>query len=397
MLDAARWAVVVAAASLPFSTAGTNLAMAIAVVAWALAWQWRATARAIAGEPAAWLGWALFAALLLGTAWSLVPPAEAFSALNKYRELLLFGIVMYLFAEARWRRRLLWAAFVSAALLLALSWVAFSGLLKLNPLDFAASQGAVLKKSSITHSFMMGLLCFAAAFAALRSSGWRRWALAGIAALAALNVLVAIQSRTGYLVLASLAICFAASRWSWKGTGVAFLLSLAALAAAYQWAPAFQARIDQAGEENLQYETAQAETSIVLRRHYLKRSLEALQERPLAGAGTGAWGEVFYQATAADPAYLHNREYKHPHNEYLNLAVQLGIGGAALLVALFAVAFRRAALLPVPAAQLARGVVVAFAVGCLFNDFIYDTTEGHLWAVLGGALFGGLPRPVSPA
>ena len=145
-------------------------------------------------------------------------------------------------------------------------------------------------------------------------------------------------------------------------------------------------------EENLQYQTAQTETSIALRRHYIVRSVEALQERPLAGAGTGAWGEVFYQATSADPAYLHTREHRHPHNEYLNLAVQLGIGGAALLVALFVVAFRRAARLPGYEPQLARAVVVAFAVGCLFNDFILDNTEGHIWAILGGALYGGSVR-----
>ena len=397
MLDAARWAVVVTAAALPFSTAVTNLAMALAVLAWALAGQWRATARAIADEPAAWIGWVLFAALVAGTAWSRAPTAEAFAAVNKYRELPIFGIVMFLFADARWRRRLLWAIFVSAVALLLLSCVAFSGLLQFNELDRAAAQGAVLKKSSITHSFMISLLCFAAAFAALRTSGWRRWTLAGIALLAALNVLLAVQSRTGYLVLASLAIWLATSRWRVKGMVVAFLLSLIALAAAYLWAPPFQSRIDQVAEENLQYQTAQSETSIALRRHYITRSVEALQARPLAGAGTGAWGEVFYQATSADPAYLHSGEHKHPHNEYLNLAVQLGIGGAALLAALFVVAFRRAARLPAYDPQLARAVVIAFAVGCLFNDFIWDNTEGHLWAALGGALFGGSVRPPGQA
>jgi O-antigen ligase len=392
MLDAARWAVVVAAAALPFSTAATNLAMVLAVAAWVLAAQWRATARAIADQPAAWIGWALFAVLVAGTAWSRVPPAEAFATVNKYRELPLFGIVMFLFADARWRRRLLWATFGSAAALLLLSCIAFSGLLQFTEADRAAVQGAVLKKSSITHSFMMGLLCFAAAFAAPRASGWRRWTLAGIALLAALNVLVAIQSRTGYLVLAALAVWLAASRWKAKGLALGSLLSLIALAAAYLWAPPFQARIDLVAEENLQYQSAQSETSIALRRHYIARSVESLQERPLAGAGTGAWGEVFYQATSADPAYLHNREHRHPHNEYLNLAVQLGIGGAALLAALFVVAFRRAARLPGCEPQLARAVVVAFAVGCLFNDFILDNTEGHLWAILGGALFGGSVR-----
>jgi O-antigen ligase len=78
----------------------------------------------------------------------------------------------------------------------------------------------------------------------------------------------------------------------------------------------------------------------------------------------------------------------HPHNEYLHLAVQLGPAGLVLLLALFAAAFRAAGRLPANEARLAEGVVLAFAVGCLFNDLIWDMTEGHIWAVVGGALFG---------
>jgi O-antigen ligase len=399
MLDAARWAMVVAAASLPFSTALTNLASVLAILAWAFAGQWRATARAVAAEPAAWLGWALFAALLAGTAWSRAPAAEAFTAVNKYRELALFGIVMFLFSDARWRQRLLWASFISAAALLVLSYAVFADLVHFSALDREATQGAVLKRSSITHSFMMSLLGFAAVVAALGLSGWRRWTMAGIALLAAINVLAAIQSRTGYLVLAALALWLAAARWSAKGVAATLLVSLVAVAAAYQWVAPFQSRIDQTVFESDQYEVDPSLTSIGLRRHYLKRSVEWIRDHPLAGAGTGAWGEAFYEATSGDPAFLHNREHRHPHSEYLHLAVQLGLAGMALFIALLVAAFRAAGALPGQQALLARGVVVAFAVGCLFNDFIWDNTEGHIWAVLGGALFGGLAgrkKPVNP-
>ncbi len=44
------------------------------------------------------------------------------------------------------------------------------------------------------------------------------------------------------------------------------------------------------------------------------------------------------------------------------------------------------------ASALAQGLVLAFALGSLFNDFLFDTTEGHLWALVGGALFGAAPQ-----
>jgi O-antigen ligase len=88
---------------------------------------------------------------------------------------------------------------------------------------------------------------------------------------------------------------------------------------------------------------------------------------------------------------LHNRDRNHPHNEYLHLAVQVGPLGAALFVAMLIVAYRSARRLPGEHALLAGGLVLAFAIGSLFNDFLFDTTEGHLWALLGGALFAAAP------
>ncbi|HZN86189.1 MAG TPA: O-antigen ligase family protein, partial [Burkholderiales bacterium] len=132
--------------------------------------------------------------------------------------------------------------------------------------------------------------------------------------------------------------------------------------------------------------------SIGSRLHYWKRSAQWMARHPALGAGTGGWAEAFYEATEGDDAFMHNRDRDHPHNEYVHLTVQLGPLGLVLFIALLVVAFRRAARLPGDYAALAQGFVLAFAVGCLFSDFLYDTTEGHLWAVVGGALFGAAPR-----
>ena len=92
-------------------------------------------------------------------------------------------------------------------------------------------------------------------------------------------------------------------------------------------------------------------------------------------------------AREAQPA---NRPPGNPHNEYLNLAVQLGIPGAIALITLFAVIWRHARGLPTALERdLARGLALTFAIGCLFNSLLMDHVEGLFFAWSLGVLFGG--------
>ncbi len=316
----------------------------------------------------------------------------------KYRELVLFGLAAFLFADERWRARLVGAFFAGALVLLAFSFAVASGLFRFeDERGFSEPQNAVLLKNAITHGFIMSLLAYGCATLALRAIGWRRFALAAIAALAAANVWFAVQGRTGYVVLAVLVLWLAYARWRVRGVATAAVCLVLAIAAAWQWAPTFQSRVAQAAGEARDYRTQAhpGETSIGSRLHFWRRSAEWLARHPLAGAGTGGWPEAFYEATEGDDPFMHNRDRNHPHSEYVHLAVQLGPLGLALFIALLVTAFRRAARLPGEYAMLAQGFVIAFAVGSLFNDFFYDTTEGHIWAVVGGALFAAVPRPAA--
>lgn len=400
MLDAARVCLLVTAASLPLSTAATNAFALLAVLCWGLSGQWLPAVRAVAAEPTAWLGCALFALLAAGITWSIVPPREAADALLKYRALLLFGIAVFLFAEARWRERLLGAFFVGMLVLLALSYFVWLGLLHyVDARGFSGTDNAVLFKNAITHGLLMSLLAYGAAIYALRSSGARRWFFAVVAVLAAANVWFAVQGRTGYVVMTALFLWLAYSRGSVKGLLAAVVGLGVLLGAAYRWAPVFQERVTTAAEEARDYNLMKhtGETSIGSRLHFWKRSAEWMTRHPLLGAGTGGWAEAYYQATEGDDAYLHSRRHDHPHNEYVHLAVQLGPLGLALLLALLATALRRAGGLPDEYAALAQGFVIAFAVGALFNDLLRDSTESHLWAVLGGGLFASARATAPPA
>jgi O-antigen ligase len=390
MLDAARVCMVVSAAFLALSTAATGAFAIFGAVFWASSGQWRATFEAIRDQPVAWLDLALLGALLAGVSWSLAPVGQALDAFSKYRALLFFAIVLFLFAEERWRARLLWGFLAGALVLLVASTAIGLGLYRFaDARGVSSAHNAILFKNHITHGFLMSLVAYAAALLALRATGWRRWVLLALAALAAFNVWFAVQGRTGYLVLSVLLLWLGYSRWSAKGLAAAATALVLALAAAHQWAPAFQTRVSEAVDEARDYsqQGRPGDTSIGSRFHFWKRSAQWLSRHPLLGAGTGGWAEAFYQATAGDGPYMHNRERDHPHNEYVHMAVQLGPFGLALFVAMLVVAWRAAGRLPEPYAGLAHGFVLAYAVGCLFSDFLRDSTESHMWALLGGVLF----------
>ena len=148
-LQAARICVVVTAAWIAFASAVLSAFMLLALVCWLCSGRWGPAFRAAAAEPAAWMGLALYVALAAAVAWSRAPLAEALATLGKYRELAFFALVMFLFAEPPWRRRLLEALFASGVALLAASWLVYFGWERgLDP-ERLAKEGAVVMKNSI--------------------------------------------------------------------------------------------------------------------------------------------------------------------------------------------------------------------------------------------------------
>jgi O-antigen ligase len=113
-------------------------------------------------------------------------------------------------------------------------------------------------------------------------------------------------------------------------------------------------------------------------------------ERPLAGVGTGGFPIVYAERVKGtgrvDPG--------HPHSEYLLMAAQLGVAGLAGFVGLLVVHWwvsRR--VYPPLDRSLASGLVLAMALGCLFNTLLLDHSEGLLYCWLMGVLCAGVaPR-----
>ena len=84
-------------------------------------------------------------------------------------------------------------------------------------------------------------------------------------------------------------------------------------------------------------------------------------------------------------------ETRNPHNEYLLIAVQVGLVGLGLLLYLFYRQWRLAKMLPSSLERsLAHGLLLAIMSGCLFNSLLLDHTEGMLYGWMSGLLYAGL-------
>lgn len=127
---------------------------------------------------------------------------------------------------------------------------------------------------------------------------------------------------------------------------------------------------------------------------------EKIQERPLTGYGFGRGA-----ARAELRVRYGHRDWEHAHNTVLNYGLALGLGGIALVLALFGTVFVRlaqlwrrggSALSPYALAGLA--LVAGLFVKLMFDDFFYRQTTLFFFAVAGmllgaGARFGHAVPP----
>lgn len=149
---------------------------------------------------------------------------------------------------------------------------------------------------AVLFSFLTALLFVAVLFS--RSRGGLLAAAVGLAATGALWQRASRRRREAALVV-----------------GV-FLATAAALGAWIGLEPVVE-----------RYETTSRD--LVARTAVWRDTLKLVAERPLAGAGFGSFGDVYPRVQTAHLAF----SVDHAHNDYLQMAAELGVPAAALLVA----------------------------------------------------------------
>jgi heptosyltransferase III len=396
--NAGRYATIALGASIPISVALDSLLFVLVLLAWLAGGRLLEKLAAVRSNPAALAALAFFGLLVLGMAWGQGSVHDGLHYLAKHKELLLVAVLGTLVAGERDKRLALGAFLGAMAVTLAFSYAIWLGVSPVQHVPERAGNPWAFK-TQITHSVLMALAAFLAADRAMRARKplWRVL-YGGAAALAAFNVLFMVEGRTGYLILGVLGLYLGLVHWRWRGAAFIAGAAVAVLIAAYLANAPLFGRVALVGTEMQEWDAGRSGlTSTGSRMNYYKTTVSIVREHPWLGVGTRGFVTAYREKVHGTGL----PETPNPHNQYLLTAAQLGLVGLFALLAMFLVMWRQAARLDPAARTAARGLLLAMAVGCLFNSFLIDHVEGLLFAWMAGVLFAApgreLARPRSIA
>lgn len=414
----ARWALarVCAVCTLfliPISTAAVNVLAPLTVVIMLTCRQFWDRIGALRHNKLAVAALALVLLLAVSLMWDVSPTQESTSILLKYRKLLYLPFLLILFEDATWKRLAILALMVSLILVLVLSctnWLGFTHVGQLYAAD--PTRASWVFKHHITQGIFTALLTYLALTVATLS--WNpslvsevriptsaRIVCAIVVPVALINLFLMQQGRTGQVLVLPLLVL-----WSWQtflrgkpvhlgrivvaiGIAVAFAGAALAYVAHHK-----SSRMAEVGSEIQDYEKTGEVTSVGLRLEFYKRSLRLIAQRPVFGSGVGSVESQFQQMTAGHTG-AQGMLTANPHNEYLMMAVQLGVVGLAVFLWLLWQLWCASLRMPGLAGVFSGGYVVAFAVASTANSLLLDFPEGHMLIFFCGILLAGAaPIPI---
>lgn len=380
--------------SIPITTAGSNLFLALVFCGAFSLPERRARLAVYLSHPVARAALMLFGFALVGCLHGAATPKERIDFLWKYFDLLLIGLLIPLLGDPAARLKALWGFAASQVLTLALSTLFWLGALPDGPwrVGFGSpNTSATIFKLYIQQSWLMALFALLA-FLLAGTLADRRWRAVfyGTAALATVNILFMVQGRTGYIVLAALVVYGFFLRFRWRGIALAALGGLLIGTVGLKLSPQLTSGVTRALADMRTWNPDAASagsSSLGLRLDYWRHTLPIVVAHPLTGVGTGSFPSAFARQVENTTVV----RTINPHQQYLMTAAENGLPALAALLFLFVTIWRTAAGLPVLRRDLARGLVLATAIGCLFNSFLRDHTEGMFFAWAIAALFGASP------
>ncbi len=326
-----------------------------------------------------------FAASLLWTGADLPSALNSLLKHIKVMEIALLCVLVRSRAEARIG---IAAYALGQGFLLLSSWLLFVGV----PVPWQADSALDYEVFSTYLDQSLMFATSAGVFWYLRGEGlWPRWAGLLLALLALVNTLLLLKGRSGYLVALTtiaLAIMWAMPRHLRLATLITTpVVLLLGLTLASNTVYERVTKIFHESQNFAQTRHVAEGDSSGFRLNAWLRSVQALQEKPLQGHGVGNWAPVVKRIQGAEAdAIFGQGNHSNPHQEYLLWAVELGVGGALLLLALFISIARDALRFPLSIQQALLGVVAATAVACLFNSALYDDLMGDFFCVSLGLL-----------
>jgi len=396
-LRVADWFALAVAVTLPWSTTATGIFVALWLLTGLPVTDVGLIRRQLTSA-AGLLPVVLWVLAAIGMLWADVSWAERLGGLGKFHRLLLIPLLLAHFRQSGRGIYVVYGFFASVLLLLLVSW----GLALIPGLPWRGMhQPGVPAKDYIFQSTNL-LICAFALLGYARAEGHQRnWrfalALVALACLFLANIFFVISSRTSFVVAPVLLLLLGWRQFGWRGVVGAGVLGVALGTVLWFGSPYLRERIDNSLLEYRSYREHNTLSSTALHLEFLRKSVLFIEAAPIIGHGTGSIGEEFREAALGHTG-LASELSQNPHNQIFAVAIQLGIVGAAVLLAMWAAhftLFAREGLV----AWIGMVVVTENVVSSLFNSHLFDFTSGWLY-VFGVGVVGGMvlrERDAAPA
>jgi O-antigen ligase len=386
-LAAARQIAAIATAFfLPFSTSGQAIGVSVFAVL-ALLTLDRDRFVTIMRKPAAWLPVALFALILVGVLWSMLPLGGAIKWVGPYAKLLLIPLLLATVFTPKQALHIGYGFLASCLVILVLSYAAI--LWPTGPWAWFKSIGVPFKDNAV-QSECFAICALGLALGAVRvwSDGDRRRAVA-IALLALLffvDIFLIFVSKTGMLVAFTMVAILVIAIGGWRTSFIVGIPIVVIAAATLAMSPGAKSRFSEMASDV----TAGAETknvSTASRIDFWSKAAEFMKQAPLLGHGTGSIRPLYQSLEKTHPS-PYGEAVADPHNQFLHTILQVGLLGGTLLLAMWAAHFR-IFLKRDLASVMGLGIFTMTFVGSFFNSHISQVTQGMLYC-LGVGLCGAV-------
>ena len=329
----------------------------------------------------------------IGMLWADISFKERFAGFDGFLKFLVIPLLLAQFRRSGRGMPVLYGFLISCIVLLIVSWG-----FKIK-WDLAPGQGYYIPdklpgipvRDYIAQSaefLICAFVLLAVSFDMVRK---RRFALAASAALLALlfvfNITYIAPGRTALVVIPVLILIFGVRRFGWKGLIGAVVAAAVLIGIAWAASPFMRFRVLYSFYELDRYRQENVANSTALRIEFWKKSVEFIVQAPVIGHGTGSMPDLYRRAAAGESGAQAVASVN-PHNQFFAVAIQLGLLGGAILIAMWIAhlaLFRGSGLV----AWLGIVIVVQNVVSSLFNSHLFDFLHGWLY-VFGLGVIGGM-------
>ncbi len=383
----ADWLAVGVALSMPWSVSVSQ----ILTVTWLLALIPTLDLAMLRRELQSWAGGLpvlIWLMALTGMLWATVSWGERLAALESFDKLLVIPLLLAQFRRSERGLYVVAAFLASCTLLLVASWTSMV-LSKYWSISQSGRMPGLLVKDYIAQSteFLIcafGLLGFAAERWRVGQRGLAGAAVA-LSCVFVANIFYIAPGRTALAVIPLLLVIFGYHYFGWKGVFGACIAGVMIAAAAWEASPFLRARVLATFSEVQAYERQDAASPSDIRLELWRQSLGFVADAPFAGHGTGSIQQQFRDLP--DGGAL-GQVAVNPHNQLFAVAIQLGLVGTAILIAMWVAhlaLFRAGGLIP----WIGIVLVVQNLASAPFNSHLFDSFHGWLY-VFGVGVVGGM-------